>query len=61
MCDRVQHAGGAGDGVLDGKWFGGYSTNFDDALAAAVAHEDGFAFVAFYDMNGVLVGPVTRP
>jgi hypothetical protein len=30
-----------------------YSTNFDDALAAALAHEDGFPFVAFDDVNGV--------
>src|SRR5262245_53946635 len=60
MCDRVQHAGGAGDGVVDGVWFGTYSTNFDDALASAAAHEDGLAFVAVY-LNNVLVGPVTHP
>jgi hypothetical protein len=58
MCDRVQHA--AGDGVVDGKWFGVDSTNFDDALASALAHEDGLAFVAIY-VNGVLVGPVMQP
>lgn len=60
MCDRVQHTGGAGDGVINGTWFGLYSTSLDDVEASALAHEDGFAFVAFY-LNGVLVGPVTRP
>jgi hypothetical protein len=60
MCDRVQHTGGAGDGVINGTWFGVYSTNLDEAQASALAHEDGLAFVAFY-LHGVLVGPVAGP
>jgi len=60
LCNHLQHAGGAGDGVLDGRWVGVCSANLDDAEGSALAHEDGFAFVAI-DVNGVLRGPVTRP
>ena len=56
-CDAVNHE--PGDGVFEGRWYGGLVQTWDEATALAGQHLDGLAYVAMY-VDGIQVGPVVR-